>query len=353
MITLRSRLGRAVLVSAAAALAVGSLAACSSSTSSGGTSSDSLEKNSVSIGLTGVGSVSNVPLYLAQSLGYFKDEGLTVNLTALQGGTTAIQSLITNTVDATTNEYVHTISVQQQKKAIESIAVFAQAPNYALTLTKGNFDKTAADLPNMNIGVVSLGGSTEDLVSYVFETNGLDPAKAKLIATGAGASQTVAATSGQVQALIATEPTLTTELDSGNLKPLFDFRDPAVVKKVFGGEAPFWSLLVTPQFAKDNPKTTQALVTGCVRALEYLHSKDVASVVDHLPADVFYPSGDEKLFTEILDGAKAGISTDGSMPSDGPQRIADYLKVAEPDTDFSGIDLSATFTDKFTANAGK
>lgn len=312
-----------------------------------------LEKSSINIGLTGVGAISNVPLYLADSLGYFEDNGLTVKLTAVKGGTTAIQSLVTNTVDATTNEYIHTLSLQQQSKDVESVAVFSTAPTYSLVVTKDHFDATVKDLPSMNIGVVSLGGSTEDLIRYVFETNDLDPAVAKLVATGAGSTQDAAIKAGQVGALIATEPTLTTSLESGAVKPLVDFRQQSVIEDMFDGKAPFWSLLVTNQFAQDNPRTVQALVSGSVRALEYIHSHSAEETADRLPADLFYPDGNKDLFIQILEGVMDGFSTDALMPQDGPQRIVDYLKVSRPDTDLSALDLTKTYDDSFAEAAAK
>jgi len=340
---------------AAAAIAAASLAACSSGgpgdDASGGPSGTALEQTSIDIGLTGIGSPSNAPLYVAQALGYFKDEGLDVNITALPGGSNAIQSLITNTVQATTNEYVHTLQAQQQSQSIESVTVFSAAPTYALAVTKGNFDLTAKDLDQVDIGVVSLGGSTEDLINYVFETNGLDPAKARLIALGAGQSQTTAVQAQQVAALIATEPTLTTGLNDGDLKLLIDFRDPAQVKQVFGGDAPFWSLLVSNDFAKTKPNTTQALVSAVVKALGWIRSHSTSEVVDELPADVFYPSGDRATFEQIFGGIVDGFTPDGLMPEGGPDRIADYLKVAHPDTDLNALDLSASYDDAFAKKA--
>ena len=347
-----------VIVSALSLL--GGLAACSApestpSRSPAGSESPApaLEKSAINIALTGVGTISNVPLYLAQELGYFADAGLTVKMTAVKGGSDAIQSLITNTVDATTNEYVHTISVQQQKKDIEAVMVIQDAPTYALVVTSKNANATIKDLEGFNIGVVSLGGSTENLVNYLFEKNGMEPSKAKLIAIGVGQSQSAAIQSGNIQALIATEPTLTTALDAGTVKVLVDFRTPDVIKEMFGGPSPFWSVLMTNEFAQKNPNTTQALVTACARALDFMHSSSVDEVVAKLPGEVYYPSGDKTIFTHILNGGMSGFSKDGVMPTGGPQNILNYLKQSDPTGDISMIDLEKTFDDTFAKTAAK
>lgn len=354
MISRRIRIAQGVLA-ITAVTAVTVLSGCSGSQPSDGASGGGqrTEIQSVDIALTGVGAISNVPLYLAQQLGYFHDEGIDVKLTALKGGSDAIQSLITNTVDATTNEYIHTIAAQQQSKAVESVAVFEDAPTYAMVVTKDHKNATVKDLAGLRIGVVSLGGSTEDLVNYLFETNGLDPAKAKLVSVGAGSTQSAAIQSGAVGALIATEPTLTTALKSGAAKILVDLRKPSVIKEMFGGPAPFWSLLVTKDFAKKNPKTTQALTSACVRALAYMHSHSAEEIAANVPADVFFPSGDKTTFLGILQGGLEGFSKDGLMPSGGPSNIKKYLETAQPKTDLSSIDLSQTYDDRFAKHAAE
>jgi len=297
--------------------------------------------------------VSNVPLYLAEALGYYEDEGLQVNLNPLPGGSNAIQSLVTDTVDATTNEFTHTITIQEQSQEIRSVAVFLTTPSYALALTEGNFDADVEDLADLDIGVVSLGGATENLVDYVFRTNGLDPDAARLVSIGAGSSQTAAVRGGQVDALIATEPTLTTSIDDGSIEPLIDFRDPEQIDELFGGPAPFWSLLVTPEFADQNPNTTQALVRANVRALQYMQDNSAEDIVEQVPGDIFYPDGDPALFTEILDGMLPGFTSDGLMPEGGPERIAEYLATGDPSLDVDSLDLESIYTDEYAENAGE
>lgn len=345
---------RAAAVAVAATTAL--ITACSSSGSPASTTSGnspSLERSSVSIALTGAGSVTNAPLYIAQKLGYFAKRGLTVKLTALRGGADAIQTLVTGGADATTNEYVHTIAVQQKSKSVEAVTVFEKAPTYAFVLTKGHFNATFKDLPNLKIGVVSLGGATEDLVNYVFVKHGLNPESAKLVSIGVGSTQQTAISSGQVGAALATEPTLTDALDSGQAKLMVDFRNPQVINQVFGGPAPFWSLLVTNDFAKQYPKTVTALVGGCLDALRYIHAHSASEITAQLPANVFYPGGDQARaeFEHILANLRTGFSEDGLMPDGGPNRIKNYLQLAEPKTDLSSIDLSKTFTDQFVEAA--
>jgi len=339
-----------------AMLAAGTLAACGSSDDRGASTHGSASSNAapaeVKMALTGGGSLSNVPLYLAQELGYFDDAGVKVSFVDVTGGSDVIQALITSTVDATTNEYDHTIEVQTKGKEIEEVALFRQTPSFSLMVTKEHPEiHSVKDLAGKKIGVVSLGGSTEDVVHYLLQANGLDPDAAELVSIGATSTAIAAVRSGQVDALIGVEPTLTKLLESGQARNLVDLRTPQATKEVYGGPAPFWSLLVRNDFAADDAETTQGLVTASVRALDYLHSHSAEDVADHVPSDVFYPDGDKAFFIKTLKANLDSFSTDGLMPEGGPQRSLDYLKAANPDTDYSGVDLQKTYDDAFAEKA--
>jgi NitT/TauT family transport system substrate-binding protein len=338
----------------AATLAAGTLAACGSGDEGGSTGSASSgpEQTGVKMALTGGGSLSNVVMYLAQELGYFKDAGVKVSFVDVTGGSDVIQALITNTVDATTNEYDHTIEVQTKGKAIEEVALFRQTPSFSLMVTKDHPEiQSVKDLAGKKIGVVSLGGSTEDVVHYLLQANGLDPDSAELVSIGATSTAIAAVRSGQVDALIAVEPTLTKLVESGQARNLVDLRTPRATKEVYGGPAPFWSLLVRNDFAGDKAKTTQALVTASVRAVDYLHTHTPQEVADHVPGDVFYPDGDKAFFVKTLKANLPSFSADGQMPEGGPQRSLEYLKEANPDTDYSGVDLQKTYDNSFAEKA--
>ncbi|HXP54070.1 MAG TPA: ABC transporter substrate-binding protein, partial [Streptosporangiaceae bacterium] len=101
------RLGR-ISLTAATGLAVAALAAgCSSSGSSSSASSGSsaspsasakLEQTSITVGALPV--VDSAGLYLANKLGYFKQEGLTVKITSVAQSTQAIPDMLHGTIAA-------------------------------------------------------------------------------------------------------------------------------------------------------------------------------------------------------------------------------------------------------------
>src|ERR1700737_5673937 len=79
------------------------------------------EKASLKIGGGGQGQIIYMPLTLADQLGYFKQEGLTVEIQDLKGGADALQAMIGGSTDATMGFYEHTVRTQTLGKSIEMI----------------------------------------------------------------------------------------------------------------------------------------------------------------------------------------------------------------------------------------
>src|SRR5437764_10708082 len=124
------------------------LAGCSSSGSSTsspagaaaptGTSGGAPEKSSLKIGVGGQGQIIYLPLTLADQLGYFKQEGLSVEIDDLKGGADALTAMIGGSTDATMGFYEHTIRTQTQGKSIVMIATCNMYPGLVLFAGKSH-----------------------------------------------------------------------------------------------------------------------------------------------------------------------------------------------------------------------
>src|SRR3979490_2594315 len=135
------------------------------------------EKTSLKIGVGGQGQIIYMPLTLADQLGYFKQEGLTVEIADLKGGADALQAMIGGSTDVTMGFYEHTIRTQTLGKFIEMFATCALYPGLVMFAGKSHPEaKTIKDLANLKIGITSAGSSTEEMVKFLFKKNGLDPA---------------------------------------------------------------------------------------------------------------------------------------------------------------------------------
>jgi NitT/TauT family transport system substrate-binding protein len=309
------------------------------------------EKTSIKFGVGGQAQIIYMPLTLADQLGYFKAEGITVEINDLKGGADALKALVGGSVDVVTGFYEHCIRTQVQGKSIEMFTLFDLYPGLVLFVNKKHMDaKTIKDIANLNIGVTSLGSSTDEMVRYLFKQNGLDPKTAKAVAVGSGSAAITALKSDTVQALVTVEPAASKLEQSGDGKAIYDTRTAAGTKDVFGGPWPAGGFYATTDFVKQNPRTAQALARAGVKALKYMKFHTAAEIAAQLPAQLFYPDGNKDFFVKVLDANLGMFSGDGKMPSDGPDNILKTLKVADPSTDWSTVDLKKTFDNSFAAN---
>lgn len=329
------------------------LLACGGSSGGGGASpaaSGPPEKTSLKFGVGGQGQIIYMPLTLADQLGYFKAEGISAEINDLKGGADALKALTGGSVDVVTGFYEHTIRTQAQGKSIEMIALFDLYPGLVLFVNKKHQDaKTIKDLASLNIGVTSLGSSTDEMVRYLFKTNGLDPKTAKTVAVGSGSAAVTALKSDTVQALVTVEPAASQLEQSGEGKPIYDTRTAAGTKEVFGGAWPAGGFYTTTDFVKQNPRTAQALARVAVKTLRYIHSHSAAEIAGNLPAQVFYPDGNRDAFAKVLDRSLGMFSTDGKMPADGPPDVLKTLQAADPSTDWTTVDLKKTYDNSFVS----
>src|SRR5437868_4227757 len=77
-----------------------------------------------------------LPLTLADQLGYFKDEGLSVQISDLRGGSEALAALLGGSVDMVTGFYEHTIRARSQGKRLTMVALFDRFPGLVLMVGK-------------------------------------------------------------------------------------------------------------------------------------------------------------------------------------------------------------------------
>ena len=336
---------------AALAVLVGMAVACGgSSTPAPAQSSSPPEKASLKVGVGGQSQIIYMPLTLADRLGYFKDEGLTVEITDLKGGADALKAVVSGSVDFVCGFYEHTIRTQTQGKFIEMVALFDNYPGLVLLVNKKHQDaKTIKDLANFKIGVTSLGSSTDEMVRYLFKQAGLDPAAAQTVSVGSGGPAITALKNDQVQALVTVEPGATTLEQSGDGKVLYDTRTQQGTKDVFGGSWPAGGFYLLNDFAKQNPRTVQALARAAVRTLKFISSHSADEIAAKLPAQIFFPDGNKDFFVKVLKASLGMFSLDGKMPADGPDNVFKTVKIADPKTDWSTVDLKKTYDNSYVS----
>ncbi|MBA8818550.1 nitrate ABC transporter substrate-binding protein [Ochrobactrum sp. P6BS-III] len=292
-----------------------------------------------------------LPAVLTEKLGYFKDEGLDVELINSRAGVDAENELLAGAAQAVVGFYDHTIDLQSKGKFIQSIVQFSQAPGEVELVSTKYADqiKSPADFKGHTLGVTGLGSSTDFLTQYLAVRNGLKQGDYTLLPVGAGNTFIAAIKQDAIQAGMTTEPTIATMLKTGEAKVLVDMRTPEKTAEALGGPYPAASFYVQSAWLETHKEEAQKLTNALVKTMRYIASHSAEEIADQMPKD--YYVGDKNLYVKGLAEGKAQYTPDGRMPKDGPETVLKVLATFKKPLQEKQIDLSKTYTTEFVDKA--
>lgn len=291
-----------------------------------------------------------LPAKLAEGLGYFKAEGLDVELLNEGSGVDAENEMLAGAVQGVVGFYDHCVDLQTKGKFVESVVQFSQAPGEVeLVSTKHPEIKSMADLRGKNLGVTGLGSSTNFLTQYLMVKSGVPLGEFTSLPVGAGTTFIAAMQQDKIQAGMTTEPTISRLLKTGEARVLIDMRTVEQTKAALGGTYPAASLYMSTDWVEKNKATVQKLANAFVKTLKFINTHTGAEIADKMPKD-FY-AGDKDGYVKALDNGKAMFTPDGVMPTGGPETVLAVLSGFSKNVKGKTVDLSKTYTTEFVKNA--
>ena len=313
-----------------------------------------LEKNKITIAVGGKGLFYYLPLTIAERKGYFKDEGLEVEIPDFAGGAKALQALVGGSADMVSGAFEHTINMQAKKQPITAVVLQAGYSSIVLVMPKDKAAKykSAKDLKGLKIGVTAPGSSTNMFVNNLLAKDGLKPTDVAIVGVGAGSGAVAAMEKGEIDGMSNLDPVISQLEASGKYVAVADSRTEKGMKDLYGGDYLASCIYVNSDFTKKNPNTTQAVVNAMVRALRWLAKATPEEVMAVVPES--YMGGNRGQYKAALLKIMVGYSTDGQMSMKAAQNVYKILKQFEPSVIAAGdsINLATTFDNRFAAKAG-
>ncbi len=292
-----------------------------------------------------------LPAKLAEQLGYYKDEGIDIELDDEQAGVEGADALVAGEVQGVVGFYDHTIDLASKGKHVLSIVQFSRAPGEVELVSSriAGQVKSFADLKGRSLGVTGLGSSTNFLTKYMTVRAGLDVSDVTSIAVGAGNTFLAALKQSAIDGGMTTEPTVSRALSTGAAQVLIDMRTVDGTRAALGGTYPAACLYMEAAYVKAHPDTTMKLARVFVRTLRFIAGHSGAEIAAKMPAD--YYAGDQAAYVKALDAGKAMFTPDGIMPEDGPPTVLKVLATFSPNLKGKTIDVAQTFTTEFATKA--
>ncbi|WP_392960590.1 ABC transporter substrate-binding protein [Streptomyces sp. LN245] len=207
-----------------AGIAVGALlvtaSACGSSDGGGASDKNSSSGGTTTVKLGIIPIVDVAPVYLGQKKGFYKKHGLTLSMTAAQGGAAIVPGVVSGQFQFGFSNVTSLMIAQSNSVPVKAIANgvastgVAGADFGAITVKKGSAITSAKDLEGKKVAVNTLKNINETAVRESVRKAGGDPSKVKFVEL-AFDQMPAALDSGQIDAAMVVEPALATVKSQG------------------------------------------------------------------------------------------------------------------------------------------
>src|SRR5438067_799599 len=307
------RLKRTVGVVAAVAVALAGVTACRDSRE---IALGSAGKPHIKIMIGGLNKVIYLPGQLAQQIGAYQHQGLDVELFDQPSGANAETSLLAGEVQGVIGFYDHTIDLQAKGQCLTSVVQFANVPGEAEMVATSKVDqiRSGGDFKGRNLGVTSLGSSTDFLTKALASRGGVSSKDYTPVKVGAGQTFISALQQGSIDAGMTTDPTIAQLTKTGKAKVLYDMRTPEGTRAALGGLYPASSLYMSCTIVERYPDIVQKLANAYVESLQWISKHTPEQVAAIMPPS--FAGSDKALYVKSLKDSLPMFTVDGRMDPD-------------------------------------
>jgi NitT/TauT family transport system substrate-binding protein len=300
----------------------------------------------VRLAIGGQNQMVYLPTTLAQELGFYKDEGLDVELQDFQGGAKALQALVGGSADVVSGFYDHSIQMAAEGREVVAFVTMLRYPGLVLTTSPqaANAITKIEDLKGKIAGVTTAGSSSQMFLTFLLTRHGVPAESVSVTAIGSAATAIAAVEHGKVDAGWLADPSFTfVKQRNPNVRVLADLRTEEGVKSAFGTHTyPASVLYSSGEWVQGHRDTAARLARAIVRTLAWMHEHTPQQIAERTPKAL--RGEDDALYVEALKSSMPMFSTDGVMAADGPAAVRTLLAESMEKVRGATIDLSKTYT---------
>jgi ABC-type nitrate/sulfonate/bicarbonate transport system substrate-binding protein len=289
-------------------------------------------------------SLSQIPFYVAQERGFFRDEGLDVNLIVM-GAPVANLALIGQNVDFSS---VPTAALSAMLRGAPLRVIFNAFYRPLVWLYSKAEIRSVKELKGKRIGVAGIGSGPDHLLREMLRQNTMDPSRdVTILGLGVQSNLYTALATGNIDASVFVIPWNFTAGDNGFFE-LVSFVHQDTVQ--FQG-----SVVVREELMRADPQLVEKFVRGTTKGLLYSRVNrrgTTAILARNLKVD-------EKTAVKIYDIGKSAMTADGSVNESAQKKALDFvarvqdLKDSGPVEKFFDFSLARKVNEQLQAQSWK
>jgi sulfonate transport system substrate-binding protein len=292
--------------------------------------------------------ITLLPVHLAQTLGFYRQEGLAVTLTEVKSASKTLDALQDGSVHVALGTTVP-IQTAAEGRSIQGFLVIYSRINNVLVVSPAASGEVhrIADLKGRRIGVSNLGSGSQIFLNYLLAVNGMRAADVSAIAIGVGAPSLAAMEHGEVDAALLVGGAINTLLRAHpDLTILADTRTAEGSQRVFGPASFPGSLLVAEEsWLKANPDIARRFVRAVKRGMQWMGEHSPEEVRANMREDQRMPDTDADLQT--IRDFQHMLSPDGAIQQGSPEIMYRVLATSLEDVRSAHVDLSKAYTNEY------
>jgi NitT/TauT family transport system substrate-binding protein len=256
-------------------------------------------------------SISSGSFIIAKEAGFYKEEGLNVDLVVMRGAP-AIQALIGGTVPFASSGGAGLLPIVRGAPLRVIFTTFSR-PMFWL-YSKSEI-KSIEDLRGKKIGVSSIGSGPDSLLRVLLKKYNLDGGRdVAILATGPGPARFFALKAGATDAAVLNEQAALMAQESG-FRQLFSFTKGEEFVEVQG------SIVLQESLLESDPVFAQKFVRATLKGLLYLKDNRAGSVAIHARVLKI----DDGMANRIYDLARPGTTVDGTVSEELQKKSIDQI----------------------------
>lgn len=256
-----------------------------------------------------------LPLYVAQGLKLFEEQGLDVTIDSTQGGPLAMQALAAGEVQFCATGHGQVANMWAKGKSTKIVNQMQDKCTFYL-VSRPEIN-TVADLKGKSVGCTKVGSETFAVGRYLAAGAGLDPEKdITMIGVGGMATMASALENDRVQAIVTWQPLTSQLVEEGKGKLLARLNTKADSSSHFNApEYSFSVLQVTDDFIAQHPETVQKFVNGLVAAEKWLMETDLDRIAEVVAP--YFSGMDQAVIKRSLAADRESFTPSGLVSREG------------------------------------
>lgn len=260
-----------------------------------------------------------LPLYLAQSQGFFARQGLEVEIVTTEAGPLAMQALLSG--EAQFCATGHGLVANMYRKGQSTKIVNVMQDRCTFYLLGRPEVKSVTELKGKSIGVTKVGAESYAIARAILARAGLDPEKdAELVGVGGMATTASALENSRCQAVIGWQPLAARFLAEGKAVNLASLNRAEQSQLHLGfADYSFTIIQVTDAYLKKNPLTVQNFVSALVAAQRWAAGQSSATLAQ--AAAPHFPGLSPELLQASIEQDRAAFSSTGLVSRQGHESV--------------------------------